>query len=128
VAGTSMPAWRDHDVDDLASIAAAVQALYASPDEAAVTPALEALGETVYAENCVQCHGATGDGQGSAAPELAIAPTDFTRQRPTLAASLDALRNGVAGTRMALWTDRLGADELLAVAHHVRGLYQGDAP
>ena len=123
-----MPAWRDHALEALSSLAVAVQALHAAPDEAAVTPALAALGATVYADNCVQCHGEAGDGQGSAAPELAIAPTDFTRQRPTLAASLEALRNGVAGTRMALWTDRLGADELLAVAHHVRGFYREDAP
>jgi hypothetical protein len=27
---------------------------------------------------------------------------------------------------MAVWTDRLNPAELLAVAHYVRGFYQGD--
>ena len=66
-----------------------------------------------------------GDGRGSAADALPMAPTDFRAQRPTLDYSLRALRNGVDGTPMAPWSGRLGADEMLAVAHHVRGLYVG---
>jgi cytochrome c oxidase subunit 2 len=83
-----------------------------------------AQGARVYAANCVQCHGVNGDGRGTAIAELVVMPTDFRRQQASLAASLRALREGMLGTRMAVWSDRLPADELLAVAHYVRSLYQ----
>ena len=83
-----------------------------------------AVGARVYEANCIQCHGVNGDGRGTAVAELVVAPTDFRRQQASLAASLRALREGMLGTRMAPWTDRLNADEILAVAHYVRSLYQ----
>jgi mono/diheme cytochrome c family protein len=81
----------------------------------------------VYQANCIQCHGANGDGRGTAVAELVVRPTDFRRQQASLSASLRALREGMIGTRMALWTDRLSADEILAVAHYVRSFYQDAA-
>lgn len=125
VPGTAMPAWRDHPLKDLAALTASVRAL-ASVREDPVLPAhLTEIGTRVYAANCAQCHGVNGDGRGSAADALPMAPTDFRAQRPTLDYSLRALRNGVDGTPMAPWSGRLGADEMLAVAHHVRGFYVG---
>jgi mono/diheme cytochrome c family protein len=121
-----MSAWRDHPVEDLAAIAQVVRGLYVKREEADLPANLTGLGAVVYEANCVQCHGAAGDGRGSAADELVVAPTDFRNQRPSLSASLRALRNGIEGTRMAVWTDRLNPAELLAVAHYVRGFYQGD--
>jgi len=85
------------------------------------------LGETVYRDNCAQCHGDNGDGQGFAAAELQVAPTDFTNQRPSVGASMSALQNGVKGTPMAPWTDRLNSDEMLAVSHYLRQFF-GDSP
>lgn len=32
----------------------------------------------IYKRKCKKCHGASGDGQGSAADEIEIKPTDFT--------------------------------------------------
>ena len=84
-------------------------------------------GARVYASSCAQCHGEKGGGDGSAAAELAIAPTNFRRQRPSLDLSLRALRNGVDGTPMAPWTSRLDAAEIVAVAHHVRGFFEAEA-
>ena len=46
-------------------------------------------------------------------------------ERPSLAENVRVLRNGVAGTSMAPWTDRLGDDEIQAVAHYVRQFYSG---
>lgn len=123
-AGTAMSAWRDHPTADLAAMAAAVQALSAVEPGPPPSAQLLALGARVYDANCVQCHGVNGDGRGTAVAELVVAPTDFRRQQPSLAASLRALRDGMIGTRMALWTDRLTADEILAAAHYVRSLYQ----
>jgi mono/diheme cytochrome c family protein len=52
-------------------------------------------------------------------------PADFRGKRPTLEQALQVLRNGVAGTSMVPWTDRLDEEELLAVANYVRQFYQG---
>jgi cytochrome c oxidase cbb3-type subunit I/II len=122
VAGTSMPAWRDRPLPELAALAAVVQSFSSVPVEPA-SPETLALGERVYAANCAECHGATGAGDGFAADELPIAPTDFRGRQATLAETLRVLTDGVEGTSMAPWTDRLDGDELIAVAHYVRSLF-----
>jgi cbb3-type cytochrome oxidase cytochrome c subunit/mono/diheme cytochrome c family protein len=124
--GTAMPAWRDRSIDDLSSIAHVVRAFHVSMEEPPPPAGLVELGARVYAENCVQCHGPSGAGDGPALAELRVAPTSFRRVRPSLAESLRALRNGVDGTQMAPWTDRLNDAELVAVAYHVRGLFDVD--
>lgn len=123
VAGTAMQAWRDRSPDDLASMARVVQRFHAGQN-AAVPEDLVALGERVYDANCVQCHGQDGRGNGSAAAELTIAPTNFRIQRPTLSQSLRAVREGVRGTRMASWTTRLTEPEIVAVAAYVRRFFE----
>jgi cbb3-type cytochrome oxidase cytochrome c subunit len=152
--GTAMPAWRDWPLEDLAALADVVRDFGASaqnPAEAAdvadggnpadaVTPvgaarpvntvlpdSLAEVGAGVYGANCVQCHGDAGEGEGSAAAELPMDPTNFRRQRPSLAEGLRALQNGVEGTPMAPWTSRLSNAEMLAVTHHVRRFYQGSS-
>lgn len=125
VAGTAMPAWRDHPPADLAAIAVAVKALRADRPEPALPAELQELGARVYASSCVQCHGEQGDGRGTAAAQLTMAPSSFRDQRPSLDHALRVLRNGVDGTPMAPWTGRLGAPEIMAVAHHVRSFYEG---
>jgi mono/diheme cytochrome c family protein len=124
VPGTAMSAWRDHAPGDLAAVAAVVKSFGAARPEPAFPENIVETGARVYASNCAQCHGENGDGKGSAAAELVIAPTSFRGQRPSLDRSLRALRNGVDGTPMAPWTSRLDAAEIVAVAHHVRGFYQ----
>jgi cbb3-type cytochrome oxidase cytochrome c subunit len=126
VVGTSMPAWRDRTPEDIASLARAVRELHATAPEPTVPADLLELGAKVYTENCSQCHGERGGGDGPAAAEVSPPPTAFTRQRPSLAEALKALRNGVDGTKMALWSARLGDAELVAVANYVRGFYTAD--
>jgi len=123
VAGTSMPAWRDHSAQNLAELAAIVRAFYVPAPEAAVTSQQIAAGALVYGEHCAECHGADGRGDGFAASQLPVAPTDFHGERPSLAESLNVLRNGIEGTSMAPWTDRLDDEEILAVAHFVRAFF-----
>jgi mono/diheme cytochrome c family protein len=125
VAGTAMQAWRDLSAEDLASLSQFVREFHAAQQEPALPPNIVDLGARVYADNCAQCHGEHGAGDGSAVPELRIAPADFRGARPSLAESLRALRNGVEGTQMAPWTGRLNEAELSAVAYYVRGFFQG---
>lgn len=123
VAGSAMPAWRDRGVDELAALTRAVQALAANRPEPAAPDYLRPIGARVYAGNCAQCHGVNGDGRGSAAAALAMAPTSFVAQRPSLEAALRAIRGGIPGTPMAPWTPRLSQADIVAVAHHVRTFY-----
>jgi cbb3-type cytochrome oxidase cytochrome c subunit/mono/diheme cytochrome c family protein len=124
VPGTSMPAWRDHSPADLAALAAHVKSLEVRRQDPALPERIGELGAQVYNANCIQCHGEDGDGRGTAAQELPMLPVSFREQRPSLDLALRVIRNGVEGTPMAPWTSRLGAAEILAVAHHVRSLYQ----
>jgi mono/diheme cytochrome c family protein len=123
--GTAMQGWRDHPPADLAALADEVLRLRPAANDPPPAMVHLTLGRQVYAMHCVQCHGDGGDGRGSAAAELRIAPTDFQAQQPSLAAALRALEQGVAGTQMAPWTARLRADERVAVAHYVRNLFNG---
>jgi mono/diheme cytochrome c family protein len=120
-----MQAWREFTPGELAEIARVVQRFYVEQD-AAVPDSLVATGERVYAANCVQCHGPDGRGDGSAAGEFTITPTNFRTQRPSMNSSLRAMREGVRGTRMASWTGRLSEPEIVAVAAYVRSFYEGD--
>ncbi len=124
-AGTAMPAWRELTAMDLSAIAAVVQGFHAPLPEPGIPPGVLALGARVYTARCAQCHGAKGAGDGPAAGQFAIAPTNFRAQRPTLAASLRAVRNGVEGTPMAPWTSELPEAELSAVAYYVRSFFTG---
>jgi cytochrome c oxidase cbb3-type subunit 2/cytochrome c oxidase cbb3-type subunit I/II len=137
VSGTAMPAWRDRSRDELAAISAFVRSGLAGPAAVAggtgrsvvwvpPTPAQLALGPGVYAANCAQCHGAAGGGDGSAAAQLTVAPTNFQRQRPSERRVFAALMAGVDGTMMAPWSPRLTADELMGVVGFVPTLYLGD--
>ena len=128
VDGTSMPAWRDRSIADLSAIAQVVRGLHVPPPDTPLPDHLDELGARVYTDNCIQCHGETGAGDGPATAKLGMAPTDFRRQRLNLAAGVRVLREGVHGTPMAPWTDRLDDAERLAAAHHVRGFYAGDHP
>jgi mono/diheme cytochrome c family protein len=102
-----------------------VRGLHAAPPEPTLPANIVDLGAQVYKANCAQCHGERGGGDGSAVGELRIVPADFRGSRPSLAESLRALRNGVEGTQMAPWTERLSEAELSAVAYYVRGFFEG---
>jgi cytochrome c oxidase cbb3-type subunit 2/cytochrome c oxidase cbb3-type subunit I/II len=127
VAGTAMQAWRDHSPADLAALARTVRG-FQNPQEVALPANLLELGQRVFTANCVQCHGADGSGNGTAASELTIAPADLRRQRATLAHTLRIIRSGIEGTRMASWTGRLSEADIVAVAGYTRSLFVPDPP
>lgn len=126
VPGSSMPAWRDQNPADLLALADVV-AGFATAEDAPSDPAMLETGAAIYARHCIQCHGTDGRGDGFAAAYFGVSAVDFTQQQASLQQALAALENGVAGTPMAPWTDRLNADEIRAVAEYVRAFFNDDA-
>jgi len=126
VAGTAMPAWRDLPVADLAAVAGVIRSFHIDRREPNLPAQVLDLGARVYGARCAQCHGEKGAGDGSAVREIRVVPTNFMAERPSLAESLRALRNGIEGTPMAPWTGKLSEAELSAVAYYVRAFYQQD--
>jgi cbb3-type cytochrome c oxidase subunit II len=124
VHGSSMPAWRDFSIAELSALAGYVDGL----SEVSVAPvASSSNGQQVYATHCAECHGDNGDGNGFAAQNLPIPimPTDFTRERLSEEAAMRALNEGIEGTSMAPWGDRLSQQEMNAATQYVRSLFQG---
>jgi cbb3-type cytochrome oxidase cytochrome c subunit len=124
VSGSAMQGWRDVPIADLAAIASVVSGFHVPQPEPKIPVGVLELGGHVYADHCAQCHGAEGAGDGSAADQFPMAPANFQTQRPSIAASLRALRNGVEGSPMAPWSGQLSEGELSAVAYFVRGFYR----
>ena len=124
VYGSSMPGWRDHSPAQLAALVQVIQSF--SKIEPTPSDSNTALGAEVFQTHCAECHGEAGDGNGFAVANLPIPipPTDFTRERLSMAASLRVLNQGVAGTTMAPWGDRLSETEIRAVASYLQTLYQ----
>ena len=124
VYGSSMPGWRDHTPAQLAALIQVVQGF--SDIEPSQRAGNIVLGAEVFQTHCSGCHGEAGNGNGSAVANLPIPipPTDFTRERLSMEASLRILDQGVDGTTMAPWGARLSADEMHAVASYLQTLYQ----
>lgn len=106
------------------------------PPRSALAPD-PARGRGLFAAHCAACHGALGDGQGTAAvlPDLLgrpVPPRDLTREGFRGGGS-DAdlfrrIRRGIPGTAMsAFGSGALSDDEVWALVDHLRAL-RGEAP
>ena len=89
-------------------------------------------GQAVYQDQCVQCHGVSGDGQGPAAAYLYPRPRDYRNgtfkfittpygAKPVRSDLLRTVRQGVRGTSMPSFA-LLPADDLEAVVDYVLAL------
>ena len=125
VYGSSMPAWRDLAPAQLSALAQVVDNFSQVETTIATSPQL-GVGQQVYQTHCAECHGDSGDGNGFAANNLPIPimPTDFTRELLSEEAALRVLRQGIAGTSMAPWGDRLNEAEMIASTQYIRSLFQ----
>lgn len=103
--------------------------LLGNPD---VSQATLQLGQQVYARNCQQCHGVSGDGQGLAAAHLRPRPRDYRAgvfkftstpygAKPRRADLERTIRNGIVGTSMPPFA-RLPRNEIDAVVDYVLAL------
>lgn len=95
------------------------------------TPNL-AHGADLYQTQCAACHGRTGHGDGPAGQALSPPPVDFTdQQRADQRSALslyEVISQGVAGTSMASYADRLSSSDRWALAFYVGSLaYRGEA-
>ena len=99
-------------------------------------------GTLVYDAHCVECHGATGRGDGPAASHLTPAPRDFTSGKykirstdsgnvPTDDDLLQTVRLGLYGSAMPAWGTILSDADLREVVGYIKTLsprFSGDTP
>ncbi len=82
-------------------------------------------GKRLYVQNCLQCHGRRGGGDGELAAELKPAPTNFLNDELMAHSSpleaFNSIKLGVAGTAMRPYTE-LTDDEAWQLAFYVKSL------
>lgn len=101
---------------------------------AGLAPALAGdRGRAVFAAHCVECHGASGKGDGPAALTLTPRPRNFTSGRykfhstetgslPTDDDLLHSVRRGLPGTSMPGWETLLADADIRAVVQFIKTL------
>jgi mono/diheme cytochrome c family protein len=100
-------------------------------ERAPAPPQDVARAATLYAEQCLVCHGATGAGDGQGAYLLSPAPRDFTSGRFRLSSTQNGvptdddlvatLKRGMPGSAMPPW-DWMSDSDLRGLAAYVRRL------
>jgi mono/diheme cytochrome c family protein len=125
--GTTMPSWRALPQQDLSAMAAYVQSLHPPVTADAPTPESLQRGNQVFMQNCAPCHGATGDGKGTAAAALIPEPANFTLKQPDFDYILQVFRDGIPGTGMPAWQNQISEPDRKAVANFVRSLFKDGA-
>ena len=82
-------------------------------------------GRSYYVQLCLACHGRSGRGDGEWAYRMTPRPADLTGERTRQRSDehlLVAIRDGVEGTAMRGWDDRLSGAQLRQVLAFVRHL------
>lgn len=100
----------------------AAAAAEASADKEWSKDELMARGKEVYEKSCVACHQMTGEGIPGVFPALKGSPVASGE----IAAHIDIVVNGVAGTAMAAWKNQLNDLELAAVVTYERNAWGND--
>ena len=120
-----------------ASLLVACGAIALTARAGAATPAALETGKQVYTQNCAQCHGEKGDGQGAGALHLQPRPRDFTagkfKLRTTASGQLPTdddlkrvVRLGMPYTSMPAWP-QLSDAELDGVVQYLKSFHDGFA-
>lgn len=82
------------------------------------------VGEQIYRQNCVACHGDNGDARTPLGQQLKPNPRDFTQKGEMAAASDERLArsilHGVSGTGMAPWEGVLNKEDVRRVLLYIR--------
>lgn len=83
-------------------------------------------GEDIYKQNCVGCHGPTGQGDGPKAAELDPKPAVLADPQITGNANstpydnFEVINVGIANTAMIAWADVLSEEDIWNVAYYIR--------
>ena len=87
-----------------------------------------AAGKAVYLHNCAHCHGASSKGDGPDGLLLNPRPADLTKHGVpgvhTDAQLFDWITNGLPGTRMPAWKDKLSDTDRWNLVNYIRFLAQ----
>jgi mono/diheme cytochrome c family protein len=108
------------ELSDRVPVASAAPASESAQDGA--EPGIMALGEEVYLDQCLMCHGSEGRGDGPAARFEDPRPQDLTRDEwefaveKTPEAIVRVLNEGVDDTGMVSFSQTLTEEEIQAVA------------
>lgn len=127
VYGSSMPAWRAWDKQDLIDVANFVRSIQAPAQSVSLAPADLAAAQQVYQANCVSCHGASGRGDGPAAGALKPSPINFHVRQPSSRRAWTALTDGIPGTSMPAWKNRLTQEQLKLLVPYVQQMYEKES-
>ena len=88
-------------------------------------------GQKIYFEQCSDCHGTKGKGDGPRAPLLSPGPGNLVSAATSAKSDLELLRivtNGVPRTAMQGWGDRLSEQDRLHVLAFIRSLVRFQSP
>jgi cbb3-type cytochrome c oxidase subunit III len=107
--------------------------IHAQPRMVAGAPSDATRGKVVYDAHCVECHGATGKGDGPAAQTLIPRPRDFSSGKykirstetgsvPTDDDLIRSVRDGLAGSAMPAWQKILPDADIADVVQYVKSL------
>ncbi|HVX42202.1 MAG TPA: cytochrome c/FTR1 family iron permease [Gemmatimonadaceae bacterium] len=119
VTGTAMPAWASKlTADQRWNVVAYLESLRRTPEQVAE-------GEGLYAQNCLECHGAAGLSDGALARSLSKLPPEvgsFARQAEKSDSLLaDMVANGTPGTPMPP-SRQLSPAQVQSVVAYLRNL------
>jgi putative heme-binding domain-containing protein len=78
-------------------------------------------GKTIYDQHCTACHGPNG-GAGERAPAIVISAATTLRGERSIAQIVEIVRNGIPGSQMPAWGNRLSNDDLLKIGAYVHAL------
>ena len=84
---------------------------------------LIAVGQSLFATNCISCHGK--DGQGLVGPNMT---DDYYKNIKTLGDFGKVIQNGAANGAMPSWKNRLASTEIVAAAVYVANLRGKNLP
>lgn len=114
--------WDAYDSGVAASLRKRFGSLKMEPDQASLVKYAHdeewlKVGRIVYTTNCVQCHGA--DGQGLVGPNLT---DEHYKNVKTIADVATVVADGAANGAMPAWKTRLHPNELVLVASYVASI------